>query len=128
VDFRADAPSVGCPGGMARRKMKLERGRSRLVADPSVGSRATRNNPCVIVSDPDVRRTNDSVRRVVRSAAPRAKGALYPPLAPGRSGLRRRSFDSWTNPSVTSAASTVFGRVPKDEPRRDDLPLPLPPR
>jgi mRNA interferase MazF len=79
---------------MDRGEVKLERGTVALVVlDPTVGHEQRGTRPCVIVSDPDV--TSDQrfgLVAVVPVSSTEGEGALYPPLAPGRSGLRKRSF------------------------------------
>ena len=61
--------------------------------DPAVGHEQKGVRPCVVVSDPDV----ISDRRfplvcVVPVTGTAGEGLLYPPLAPGRSGLAKKSF------------------------------------
>ena len=74
--------------------MKLERGTIALVGlDPTKGHEQRGTRPCVVVSDADV--TADQrfpLVAVVPISARAGEGALYPPLAPGRSGLRKASF------------------------------------
>lgn len=74
--------------------MKLERGTVVLVAlDPTRGHEQRGTRPCVIVSDADI--TADQrfpLVAVVPISATAGQGALYPSLAPGRSGLRKTSF------------------------------------
>jgi mRNA interferase MazF len=61
--------------------------------DPTVGREQRGVRPCVVVSDPDV--ISDQrfplVCVVPVTGAP-GEGLLYPPLAPGQSGLARVSF------------------------------------
>lgn len=74
--------------------MKLARGSvALLVLDPMVGHEQRGVRPCVIVSDPDVvaDQTFPLVCIVPVTGTP-GVGALYPSLAPGRSGLTKKSF------------------------------------
>lgn len=60
--------------------------------DPTFGHEQRGVRPCVVVSDPSV--TGDQRFRlvcVVPVTGASAKGLLYPPLAPGPSGLAKRS-------------------------------------
>jgi mRNA interferase MazF len=61
--------------------------------DPTVGHEQRGVRPCIVVSDPDVigGQRFRLVCVVPLTGAP-AKGLLYPPLAPGPSGLAKRSF------------------------------------
>lgn len=74
--------------------MTLGRGTVVLLSlDPTLGHEQYGTRPCVIVSDPDV--TLDQrfpMVCVVPLTGTPGEGALYPPLAPGDSGLRKRSF------------------------------------
>jgi mRNA interferase MazF len=78
----------------ARKEMRIERGSVVLVSlDPTQGHEQRGTRPCVIVSDSDV--TSDQrfpLVAIVPISARAGEGALYPPLAPGRSGLRKSSF------------------------------------
>jgi len=61
--------------------------------DPAVGHEQRGVRPCIVVSDPDV--IGDQRFRlvcVVPVTGTPGKGLLYPPLAPGLSGLAKRSF------------------------------------
>src|SRR5215468_11131649 len=75
-------------------RMKLGRGALVVVElDPTVGHEQRGVRPCVVVSDPDV--ISDQrfpLVCVVPLTGTRGDGLLYPPLAPGRSGLAKRSF------------------------------------
>jgi len=71
-------------------------GRSAVVVvelDPTLGHKQHGVRPCVVVSDPDV--VGDQrfplVCLVPVTGTP-GEGLLYPPLAPGQSGLARQSF------------------------------------
>ena len=74
--------------------MKLGRGSVVLVElDPTVGHEQQGVRPCVVVSDPDV--ISDQrfpLVCVVPVTGTPGEGLLYPPLAPGQSGLARKSF------------------------------------
>ena len=74
--------------------MRLGRGAVVLVKlDPTVGHEQRGLRPCIVVSDPDVigdRRF--PLLCVVPVTGTPGEGLLYPPLAPGKSGLARRSF------------------------------------
>lgn len=74
--------------------MKLGRGAVIVVElDPTLGHEQHGVRPCVVVSDPDV---NGDQRFplvcVVPVTGTPGEGLLYPPLAPGQSGLARKSF------------------------------------
>ncbi len=73
---------------------KLPRGAVVLVElDPTRGHEQRGTRPCVVVSDPAV---NDDQRfpliAVVPVTGTPGAGALYPPLAPGPSGLAKPSW------------------------------------
>lgn len=74
--------------------MRLDRGAVVVVIlDPTLGHEQQGMRPCIVVSDPRV--TGDQrfpVLCVVPITGAPGEGALYPPLAPGRSGLRKPSF------------------------------------
>ena len=74
--------------------MKLGRGAVVVVElDPSVGHEQRGVRPCIIVSDPDV--IGDQrfpLVCVVPVTGTPGEGLLYPPLAPGKSGIAKRSF------------------------------------
>lgn len=74
--------------------MKLGRGAVVLVElDPVVGHEQRGLRPCVVVSDPDV--VSDQrfpLVCVVPVTGVPGEGLLYPPLAPGNSGLSKKSF------------------------------------
>ncbi len=71
-------------------------GRGTLVLldlDPTVGREQRGMRPCIIVSDPEV--VVDQrfpLLAIVPLTGTPGEGALYPPLSPGKSGLRKRSF------------------------------------
>jgi mRNA interferase MazF len=71
-------------------------GRGSVVAvelDPAVGHEQQGLRPCVVVSDPDViGNQRFPLLCVVPVTATPGEGLLYPPLAPGQSGLAKKSF------------------------------------
>jgi mRNA interferase MazF len=75
-------------------KVRLQRGSVVLVGlDPTRGHEQRGTRPCIVVSDTDV--TEDQrfpLVAVVPISSTAGEGAFYPALAPGRSGLRRRSY------------------------------------
>jgi mRNA interferase MazF len=109
--------------------VKLDRGSLVLVRlDPTIGHEQRGTRPCVIVSDPDV--TADqrfSLIAVVPVSGTAGEGALYPPLAPGRSGLRKRSFAlvDQIRSVDKRRISHVFGRIHRGELDAIDLGLSL---
>ena len=74
--------------------MRLGRGAVVVVElDPTVGHEQRGARPCVVVSDPDV--ISDQrfpLVCVVPITGTPGEGLLYPPLAPGKSGLAKKSF------------------------------------
>lgn len=74
--------------------MNLSRGSVIVVElDPTLGHEQRGVRPCVVVSDPDV--ISDQrfpLVCVVPVTGTPGEGLLYPPLAPGTSGLAKRSF------------------------------------
>ena len=74
--------------------MKLGRGAVIVVElDPTLGHEQHGVRPCVVVSDPDViGRQRFPLVCVVPVTGTPGEGLLYPPLAPGQSGLARKSF------------------------------------
>ena len=74
--------------------MKLGRGAVVVVElDPALGHEQHGVRPCIIVSDPDV--ISDQrfpLVCVVPLTGTPGEGLLYPPLAPGPSGLVKESF------------------------------------
>ena len=74
--------------------MRLKRGSLLLVdLDPTKGHEQRGFRPCILVSDPDVSADQrfPMIGVVPVTSAP-GRGPLYPPLQPGPSGLRIRSF------------------------------------
>jgi mRNA interferase MazF len=74
--------------------MKLGRGAVVVVElDPTIGHEQRGVRPCVVVSDPDVVADQRlPLVCVVPVTGTRGEGILYPPLAPGRSGLAKNCF------------------------------------
>jgi mRNA interferase MazF len=74
--------------------LRLGRGTVVVVElDPTVGHEQHGVRPCILVSDPDV--ISDQgfpLVCVVPITGTPGEGLLYPSLAPGRSGLAKRSF------------------------------------
>jgi mRNA interferase MazF len=74
--------------------VKVPRGTVVLVdLDPTRGHEQRGTRPCVVISDAAV--TEDQrfpLLAVVPVSSTGGEGALYPVLAPGRSGLRRTSY------------------------------------
>lgn len=74
--------------------MTLARGAVVVVElGPTVGHEQRGVRPCIVVSDPDV--INDQrfpLVCVVPVTGTPGEGLLYPPLAPGKSGLVKKSF------------------------------------
>lgn len=76
------------------RGVRLDRGAVILLdLDPTVGHEQRGVRPCIVVSDPAVVADQrfPLICVVPVSGAP-GQGALYPPLAPGSSGLAKRSY------------------------------------
>jgi len=74
--------------------MRIARGTLVLVSlDPTRGHEQRGTRPCVIVSDAEVIADQRfPLVAVIPVSTTPAEGALYPPLAPGASGLTRASF------------------------------------
>ena len=74
--------------------MKLGRGAVVVVElDPTFGREQHGVRPCVVVSDPDVIGDHRfPLVCVVPVTGTAGEGLLYPPLAPGQSGLAKKSF------------------------------------
>jgi len=99
--------------------MTLDRGTVVLVSlDPTRGHEQRGARPCAIVSGPDVVADQRyPLVAVVPITATAGEGALYPPLSPGRSGLRRASFALIDQIRSVDKRRIVrvFGRLPADE-------------
>ena len=74
--------------------MKLGRGSVIVVElDPTLGHEQHGVRPCVVVSDPEVICDQRfPLVCVVPVTGTTGEGLLYPPVAPGQSGLAKRSF------------------------------------
>src|SRR6266700_3442424 len=87
--------SVGFRQGLGGgAQVKLSRGTVIVVElDPTLGHEQRGVRPCILVSDPDV--ISDQrfpLLCVVPVTGTPGEGLLYPSLAPGRSGLAKKSF------------------------------------
>ena len=73
--------------------MKSDRGTVVLLdLGPTVGHEQRGLRPCIVVSDPAVVAEHRfPVVCIVPVTGTPGEGALYPPLTPGRSGLRKQS-------------------------------------
>ena len=86
--------------------------------DPTIGHEQHGVRPCVVVSDPDV--IGDQrfpLVCVVPVTGKPGEGLLYPPLAPGQSGLAKKSFaliDQLRSIDKRRIRS-VFGELPREE-------------
>src|ERR1017187_1289746 len=98
-------PRRGLGGGA---RVKVGRGAVVVVElDPTVGREQHGVRPCVVVSDPDV--IGDQrfpLVGVVPVTGTPGEGLLYPPLAPGQSGLAKKSFALIDHPILTPPASS----------------------
>ncbi len=74
--------------------MNLGRGAVVIVElDPTIGHEQRGIRPCVVVSDPEITRDQRfPLICVVPITGTSGEGLLYPPLAPGKSGLAKQSF------------------------------------
>jgi len=74
--------------------VRIERGTLVVVElDPAVGHEQRGMRPCVVVSDPDViSNQRFQLVCVVPVTGTPGEGMLYPPLAPGQSGLAKTSY------------------------------------
>jgi len=99
--------------------VKLDRGSIVIVSlDPTIGHEQQGRRPCVVVSDPAV--TNNQrfpLIAVVPVTGTSAQGALYPALAPGRSGLTKASWAMMDQVRSIDKRriARVFGRIAPDE-------------
>lgn len=104
--------------------MILHRGTIVLLGlDPVVGHEQRGVRPCLAVSDPEilVDQRFPLVAVVPLTGTP-GQGALYPPLEPGDSGLKKRSFAlvDQLRSVDKRRIRRVFGRVTSDELRTVD--------
>jgi mRNA interferase MazF len=99
--------------------VRIERGTIAWVElDPTRGHEQKGLRPCVVVSDPEV--TADQrfpLVCVVPVTGTAGEGALYPPLAPGPSGLQKTSFAlvDQLRSVDKRRLRRVFGRITPDE-------------
>jgi mRNA interferase MazF len=99
--------------------VKLVRGVIVVVdLDPSMGHEQHGRRPCVVVSDPDV--ITDQrfpLVCVVPITGTPGEGLLYPPLAPGQSGLAKNSFAlvDQLRSIDKRRVRRVFGEIARDE-------------
>jgi mRNA interferase MazF len=99
--------------------VKLGRGAVVVVElDPTLGHEQHGVRPCIVVSDPDV--VSDQrfpLVCVVPVTGTPGEGLLYPPLAPGPSGLARKSFALIDHLRSVDKRRVrhVFGALPRQE-------------
>jgi mRNA interferase MazF len=99
--------------------VKLGRGAVVVVElDPTLGHEQHGVRPCIVVSDPDV--ISDQrfpLVCVVPVTGTPGEGLLYPPLAPGQSGLAKESFALIDHLRSVDKRRIrrVFGELPKQE-------------
>ena len=99
--------------------MTLRRGAVVVVElDPTIGHEQRGVRPCVIVSDPDViGGQRFRLVCVVPVTGTPGEGLLYPPLAPGQSGLAKKSFAliDQLRSIDKRRVRRVFGEVAREE-------------
>ncbi len=99
--------------------MQLTRGTVVLVAlDPTFGHEQRGIRPNVVITDPEVIQDQRfPMMCVVPITKTPGEGALYPPLNPGRSGLRTRSYALVDQVrSVDKRRITMsFGQISKEQ-------------
>lgn len=99
--------------------MRIDRGTVVLVElDPTAGHGQRGVRPCVAVSDPTVNADQRfSLLAVVPVTGTPGRGALYPALSPGRSGLRKPSYALVDHLRSVDKRRIrrVFGHVMSDE-------------
>jgi mRNA interferase MazF len=104
--------------------MTLRRGTVALLRlDPILGHEQRRVRPCVVVSDPEI--LSDQrfpLVAIVPITGTPGEGALYPPLSPGESGLRKSSYAlvDQVRSVDKRRIHRIFGQVPREELRRID--------
>ena len=102
--------------------MNLTRGTIVLISlDPTLGHEQRGVRPCVIITDPEVIKDQRfPMVCVVPVTKTQGDGALYPPLAPGSSGLRTRSFALVDQVrSIDKRRITkIFGQISDEELKR----------
>ena len=107
------------PGLDGGARVRLGRGAVVLVAlDPTIGHEQRGVRPCIVVSDPEV--ISDQrfpLVCVVPVTGTPGEGVLYPPLAPGRSGLAKESFAlvDQLRSIDKRRIRRVFGELPQGE-------------
>jgi mRNA interferase MazF len=86
--------------------VKLDRGSVVLLdLDPSVGHEQRGVRPCIVVSDPEVVADQRfPLVCVVPVTGTPGKGALYPALGPGKSGLTKQSCARWTSDACAASS------------------------
>src|SRR5450755_3297430 len=117
---RRQGGSVGLGRGLGGgARVKLGRGAVVVVElDPTIGHEQRGVRPCIVVSDPDV--IGDQrfpLVCVVPVTGTPGEGLLYPPLAPGKSGLAKKSFaliDHLRSVDKRRVRST-FGELAREE-------------
>jgi mRNA interferase MazF len=109
--------------------VNLERGTAVLVQlDPTLGHEQRGLRPCIAVSDPAVNADQRfPLIAVVPVTATPGEGALYPELAPGASGLTKKSHAliDHLRSIDKRRIRRVFGRVTEEEMAAIDLGLAL---
>lgn len=99
--------------------MIVDRGTVVLVElDPTVGHEQRGTRPCVAISDPAVNADQRfPLIAVVPVTGTPGEGALYPELAPGKSGLTRTSYAlvDHLHSIDKRRIRRVFGRITKGE-------------
>lgn len=99
--------------------MTLNRGTVVLAnLDPTVGHEQRGVRPCIVVSDPDViGNQRFPLVAVVPVTGTPAEGNLYPPLAPGLSGIGKPSFAliDHLRSIDKRRVRRVFGNLPANE-------------
>jgi len=97
----------------------VDRGTVVLVEmNPTVGHEQRGTRPCVAVSDPAVNADQRfPLIAVVPVSGTPGEGALYPELAPGKSGLTKTSYAliDHLRSIDKRRIRRVFGRITKDE-------------
>lgn len=109
--------------------MRLGRSAVVLVAlDPTIGHEQRGVRPCIVVSNPEVISDQQfPLVCVVPVTGTPGEGLLYPPLAPGRSGLAKESFAlvDQLRSIDKRRIRRVFGELPQGEIDRIDEALTL---
>lgn len=99
--------------------MRLGRGAVVVVElDPTIGHEQHGVRPCVIVSDPEIiSNQRFPLVCVVPVTGTPGEGLLYPPLAPGQSGLAKKSFAliDQLRSIDKRRIRRVFGELARDE-------------